>query len=126
MEAGNHAVFGAYRRHDDVEEAVGALIIKGFPSEMISTLIPEGMGVRERKPEPVLLRNSTDEIFGEEVSRGTLGLLDHLGAIAIPDLGLFIGAGPLMSTLVETESGAAAARLATVLEEMGAPAPDAK
>ncbi len=121
------AVFGMYRRPDDAEEAIGALIIKGFPSENISALIPEDLATRSHKPEPVPLEEEAARHFIEkEISRGTLGLLDHVGAVSLPDVGLLIGAGPLMSALSNPQSVAASGSVATALQEMGAPPSDVK
>lgn len=116
------AVFGTYRRQDDLEEAVGALIIKGFPSETISALIPEQFS-DDRKSGPVPV-DDADRFARHEIARGTVGLLDDLGSISVPDLGPLIGAGPLMRALANRETGPGA--IATLLEGMGAPASEAK
>jgi len=125
MESMDTAVFGTYRRQDDLEEAVGALIIRGFPSDTISTLIPEQLSEKERKAGPVALDENADHIVRHEIARGTVGLLDDLAVICLPDLGSLIGAGPLMRALANRECAGPGA-VATILEGMGAPAPEAK
>lgn len=125
MESMGTAVFGMYRHQDDLEEAVGALIIKGFPSDTISTLIPEQLTDKERKVGPVALDNDAGSVARHEIARGTVGLLDDLGLISLPDLGPVIGAGPLMRALANGESSGPGA-VASILEEMGAPSSEAK
>jgi hypothetical protein len=115
------AVYATYRTHTDLEEAVGVLIIKGFPSETISALIPEELSEKTRTLEPVPVDDRSN-LATKEILRGTLGLLDHPGAISIPRHGMFIGAGPLLSELAGVESGSVAA----VLERFGAARSDAK
>lgn len=125
MESMKTAVIGTYRRQDDLEEAVGALIIKGFPSDTISALIPEQLSEKERKAGPVALDNDADSVARHAIARGTVGLLDDLGLISLPDLGPVIGAGPLMRALANGESSGPGA-VAAILEEMGAPSSEAK
>jgi len=124
---GRHvAVFGTYRRPDDAEEAIGALIIKGFPSETISALIPEDLATRQHKLEPVPLdEEAARHQIERELSRGALGLLDDVAAISVPHVGPLIGAGPLMSALAGLESSASAS-LVAAFQEMGAPLAQAK
>lgn len=126
MQTRTTAVFGAYRNPEDVEEAIGALIIKGFPSETISTLIPEEFTERDRQDGPVALNDAAEKGLTEEITRGTVGLLDNVGAIALPDLGLFVGAGPLMTALSGIEPGLESDGVAVVLQQMGAPDSDAR
>ena len=125
MDAMETAVIGTYRHPGDLEEAVGALIIKGFPSDTISTLIPEQLSNKQRKAGPVTLDNDAASVARHEITRGTVGLLDDLGLISLPDLGPLIGAGPLMRALANGESAGPGA-VAAILEEMGAPASEAK
>src|SRR5690349_16285793 len=98
MAARKKAVYATYRSHADLEEAVGVLIIKGFPSETISALIPEELSEKTRALEPVPV-DDRSKLATKEILRGTMGLLDHPGAISIPHHGIFIGAGPLVSEL---------------------------
>lgn len=125
MESMETAVIGMYRRQDDLEEAVGALIIKGFPSDTISALIPEQFSEKERKAGPVALENGIDSVARHEIARGTVGLLDDLGLISLPDLGPVIGAGPLMRALANGDSSGPGA-VAAILEDMGAASSEAK
>ena len=57
---------------------------------------------------------------------GTLGLLAGIGALAIPGLGPFIAAGPIMGALAGLGVGAAAGGLIGALVGMGIPEYEAK
>ena len=57
---------------------------------------------------------------------GTLGLLAGIGTLAIPGLGPFIAAGPIMAALGGTAAGAAAGGLVGALVGLGIPESEAK
>src|SRR4029453_16982386 len=57
---------------------------------------------------------------------GTLGLLAGIGALAIPGLGPFIAAGPIMGALSGAAAGAAAGGLTGALVGLGIPEYEAK
>jgi hypothetical protein len=57
---------------------------------------------------------------------GTLGLLAGIGALAIPGLGPFIAAGPIMAALSGAAAGAAAGGLTGALVGLGVPEYEAK
>lgn len=57
---------------------------------------------------------------------GTLGLLLGLGAIAIPGLGPFIAAGPIMAALAGAGVGGAVGTLTGALVGLGVPEYEAK
>ena len=57
---------------------------------------------------------------------GTLGLLAGIGALAIPGVGPFIAAGPIMGTLAGMGAGAATGGLIGALVGMGIPEYEAK
>jgi hypothetical protein len=57
---------------------------------------------------------------------GTLGLLVGIGALAIPGLGPFIAAGPIMSVLAGMGAGGAVGGLVGALVGMGIPEYEAK
>lgn len=63
----------------------------------------------------------TGAVFG-----GTLGWMVGIGALAIPGLGPFIAAGPIMAALAGAAGGAAAGGLAGALIGMGIPEYEAK
>src|SRR6185369_7778006 len=57
---------------------------------------------------------------------GTLGLLAGIGALAIPGVGPFIAAGPIMGTLAGAGAGGAVGGLIGALVGMGIPEYEAK
>ena len=65
-------------------------------------------------------------VAGGGVVGGTIGLLAGIGALAIPGLGPFIAAGPLMAALSGAAAGAALGGVAGALVGMGIPELEAK
>src|ERR1022692_4752138 len=107
MAGKNTAVFGIYRDRVHVEQGVDALVRSGFRTEDISVLLPENIGTKEfahekhtKAPEGATAGASTGAVVG-----GTLGLLAGIGALAIPGLGPFIAAGPIMAALAGAGTG---------------------
>src|ERR1700747_1704393 len=101
------AVFGIYKSRAQVESAVDALVAGGFRSEDISVLMPENVGTKDfahekgtKAPEGAAAGAGTGAVIG-----GTLGLLAGIGALAIPGLGPFIAAGPIMGALAGAGGG---------------------
>lgn len=128
MAGKNTAVFGIYRDRTHVEEAVDALLDNGFRSEDISVLLPENQGTKDfaaekhtKAPEGAATGAVTGGVVG-----GTLGLLAGLGALAIPGLGPFIAAGPIMGALAGLGTGGAVGGFIGALVGMGIPEYEAK
>src|ERR1041385_217568 len=101
MAGKNTAAFGIYRTRGEVENAIDTLLGAGFRNEDISVLFPENTGTKDLKarkdtkaPEGVTTGAATGGAIG-----GTLGLLAGIGTLAIPGLGPFIAAGPIMAAL---------------------------
>ena len=99
MAGKNTAVFGIYPSYQSVENAVDALRSAGFRNEDISVLFPESAGTRgfahqknTKAPEGATTGAGTGVVLG-----GAMGWLLGVGAIAIPGLGPFIAAGPIMA-----------------------------
>src|SRR5205085_5485879 len=97
----NTAVFGIYPSYASVERAVDALRAAGFRNTDISVLFPENVGTKDfahekgtKAPEGASTGAGTGAVVG-----GTLGWLTGIGARAIPGLGPFIAAGPIMAAL---------------------------
>src|SRR5512147_2130406 len=128
MAGKNTAVFGIYRDRMHVEEAVDTLLDAGFRSEDISVLLPENVGTKDfahekntKAPEGATTGAATGAVAG-----GTLGLLAGIGALAIPGLGPFIAAGPIMGALAGLGAGGAVGGLIGALVGMGIPEYEAK
>ncbi len=96
-----------------------------FENADISILIPEGNGVGHEKatkmPEGAAAGAAAGGVLG-----GTLGLLVGVGSLAIPGLGAFIAAGPIMAALGGAAAGATAGGLTGALVGLGIPEYEAK
>lgn len=124
----NKAVFGIYKSGADAEHAVDRLIAAGFANNDISVLLPDIRSSKEfahekstKAPEGTTAGVTTGGVVG-----GTLGLLAGIGALAIPGLGPFIAAGPIMAALAGLGVGGAVGGLIGALVGMGIPEYEAK
>ena len=128
MAGKNTAVFGIYATRAGVESAVDALRVEGFRNTDISVLFPENVGTKDfamdkgtKAPEGATTGAGTGAVVG-----GTLGWLVGIGALAIPGLGPFIAAGPIMAALAGAGAGGAVGGLTGALIGMGIPEYEAK
>ena len=128
MAGKNTAVFGIYRNRADVKNAVDALRREEFRNTDISVLFPENEGTKDfahekktKAPEGTATGATTGAIIG-----GALGWLAGIGALAIPGLGPFIAAGPIMAALAGVGAGGAIGGIAGALIGMGIPEYEAK
>lgn len=101
MAGKNTALFGIYPTYESGERAVDTLRTEGFRSTDISVLFPENVGSKDfahvkgtKAPEGASTGAGTGAVVG-----GALGWLTGVGALAIPGLGRFIAAGPIMAAL---------------------------
>jgi len=128
MENKNKAVFGIYESAFDAESAVDIILRGGFANGAISVLLPDDDSTREfahrkdtKAPEGVTTGVVAGGAFG-----GTLGVLAGIGAIAIPGIGPFIAAGPIMGGLAGLGIGGTVGGLIGALVGMGLPEYEAK
>lgn len=126
--AKNTVVYGIYRTRSEAEAGVDDLLASGFRNEDISVLLQDNTGTKDfahekhtKAPEGTATGATTGGIIG-----GTLGLLTGIGALAIPGLGPFIAAGPIMATLAGIGSGAVVGGVVGALIGMGIPEYEAK
>jgi hypothetical protein len=105
---------------DDLQSAVS--------SNDISVLMPESGGTPElgavkatKAPEGA----TTGVVAGGAIG-GTVGLLAGIGSLAIPGLGPFIAAGPIMAALSGAAAGAATGGVVGALVGLGIPEYEAK
>src|ERR1700724_2459171 len=126
--AKNTATFGIYRDRVAVETAVDMLRQQGFRNTDISVLFPHNEGTKDfatekntKAPEGTAAGVGTGAVVG-----GTLGWLAGIGALAIPGLGPFIAAGPIMAALAGVGVGGAIGGLTGALVGMGIPEFEAK
>jgi hypothetical protein len=122
-------VFGIYSSRTAVENAKDSLVRAGFPTSDISVLLPESLGGPKdmgtekatKAPEGTVAGVATGGVIG-----GTLGLLAGIGLLAIPGLGPFIAAGPIMAGLAGLGVGGAVGGVTGALIGMGIPEFEAK
>jgi hypothetical protein len=128
MAGKNTAAFGIYSDRALVEAAVDRLKAEGYRNTDISVLFPENSGTKDfahvkntKAPEGATAGAGTGLVVG-----GTLGWLAGIGALAIPGLGPFIAAGPIMAALAGAGVGGTVGGLAGALVGMGIPEYEAK
>ena len=122
------AVVGLVASYLQAENIVSALKGAGFSNNDISALFPDRNGTRDfahetntKAPEGAVAGVGAGGAIG-----GTIGLLAGLGALAIPGLGPFIAAGPIMAALSGAAAGATVGGLTGALIGMGIPEVEAK
>ena len=123
MATKNIAVYGIYPNRPMVEKAVEELKNAGFRNTDISVLFPESGGTKEfaveketKAPEGAATGAGTGAVIG-----GALGWLTGIGLLAIPGLGPFIAAGPIMAALAGVGAGGVVGGIAGALIGMGIP-----
>jgi hypothetical protein len=128
MSGKNTAVFGIYPSYANVESGVDGLKAAGFSNQDISVLFPASAGTKDfahekgtKAPEGATAGAGTGVILG-----GALGWLLGVGALAIPGLGAFIAAGPIMATLAGAGVAGTVGGVAGALVGMGIPEYEAK
>lgn len=110
------------------ESIVNSLKSAGFSNDDISVLYSDKAGTTEfahenntKAPEGAAAGAGTGGVVG-----GGLGLLLGIGALAIPGLGPFIAAGPIMAALGGAAVGATVGGITGALIGMGIPEYEAK
>jgi hypothetical protein len=128
MAGKNTSAFGIYRNRADLERGVDALRAADFRNEDISVLFPDNEGSKEfahekhtKAPEGATTGATTGAVVG-----GGLGWLAGIGALAIPGVGPFIAAGPIVAALAGMGAGSAVGGLTGALVGAGIPEYEAK
>jgi hypothetical protein len=126
--AKNKTVIGIVDTETQADRVVSSLQSSGFSGNDISVLLPDRSGTRDfahehntKAPEGAVAGAAGGGVIG-----GTIGLLAGIGALAIPGLGPFIAAGPLMAALSGAAVGAGVGGVAGALIGMGIPELEAK
>jgi hypothetical protein len=122
-------VFGIYASRLAVENATGSLTTAGFPASDISVLMPETLGGGKymgtekatKAPEGTAAGATAGGVIG-----GSLGVLAGVGLLAIPGLGPFVAAGPIMAGLAGLGVGGAVGGVTGAFIGMGIPEFEAK
>src|ERR1700733_1856333 len=128
MAGKNTAVFGIYKTVPLAESAVDRIMAAGFTSNDISVLLPDNQSTKDfahekntKAPEGTTTGVATGGVIG-----GALGLLAGIGALAIPGVGPFIAAGPIMGALAGLGAGGAVGGFLGAMVGMGMPEYEAK
>jgi len=124
----NKAVIGLVATSGQAELLVSALQSSGFSTADISVLLPDKNATRDfahekntKAPEGSAVGATAGGVLG-----GTLGVLAGIGALAIPGLGPFIAAGPIMAALSGAAAGATVGAVTGALVGLGIPEVEAK
>lgn len=121
-------IFGIYPNRSAAETGVTTLRNNGFRMSDISVLLPQEAGSPglvhtkgSKAPEGAAAGAGTGAVVG-----GTLGLLVGIGALAIPGVGPFIAAGPIMAALAGIGVGGTVGVVSGALIGFGIPEYEAK
>ncbi len=122
------SIVGIAQSRLEVESVVDDLQNNLVSAGDISVLLPDSGGVPDtgtvkatKAPEGATAGAVTGGVAG-----GALGLLAGIGALAIPGVGAFIAAGPLMAALSGAAVGATAGGVVGALVGLGIPELEAK
>ena len=122
------SVFCIATSRDQADRIVGQLKDANFSNNDISVLFPDKDSTRDfahekntKAPEGAVTGASTGGVIG-----GALGWIAGIGALAIPGVGPFIAAGPIMAALSGAAIGAAAGGITGGLIGLGIPELEAK
>lgn len=128
MASKNTSVYGIYATQSQVEAAVDELKVAGFGNNDISVLFPDNQGTKDfahekstKAPEGAAAGAGSGAILG-----GALGWLAGIGALAIPGVGPFIAAGPIIGLLSGVGIGGTLGGVAGALVGLGIPEYEAK
>ncbi len=122
------AVFAIATTRVQAERIVADLQTAGFSSNDISVLFPDKETTRDfahekntKAPEGAVTGATTGGVLG-----GALGWIAGIGALAIPGVGPFIAAGPIVAALSGAAVGATMGGIAGGLIGLGIPELEAK
>jgi len=124
----NISVYGLFNNRTHLEDGISRLRSNGFRAEDISVLLPENIGTKDlgveastKSPEGATTGGAAGAVTG-----GILGWLVGIGALAIPGVGPFIAAGPIMAALAGMGAGAAVGGISGALIGAGMPEYEAR
>ena len=126
--AKNVAVFGLFKDQTTLERCIEQLRLGGFRNTDISVLFPENLGNNQlgtekntKAPEGATTGGTSGAVIG-----GVLGWLAGIGTLAIPGIGPFIAAGPIVAALAGMGVGGTLGGVVGALVGMGIPEYEAK
>jgi hypothetical protein len=124
----NTAVYGIFPTQSAAENAISQLEREGFKSSEVSVLFSSPEGTQDfahenstKAPEGAAAGGVSGATIG-----GVLGWLVGIGSLAIPGVGPFVAAGPIMGMLAGAGVGGALGTLTGALVGMGIPEYEAK
>ncbi|MGE0684590.1 MAG: hypothetical protein AB7P69_27245 [Candidatus Binatia bacterium] len=122
------SVFCIAKTYGQAVSIVDRLKVSGFSNNDVSVLFPDKSGTRDfaheqntKAPEGVVTGGAAGGVLG-----GALGWLVGVGSLAIPGLGPFIAAGPILAAMSGAAAGAALGGATGALVGMGMPEYEAK
>jgi len=123
-----HAVYGIAKTRAQAESVVEQLRSTGFSGEDISVLFPDTAGSRDfaHEKNTKAPEGATAGGVAGMGAGAVLGWLAGIGTLAIPGVGPFIAAGPIMAALGGAAVGGATGGLVGALVGMGMPEYEAK
>ena len=123
-----NAVFCIAKDRIQAESIVRALKSTGFPSTDISVLLPDTSGTRDfaHEQHTKVPEGATTGVVAGMGTGAVLGWLAGIGSLAIPGVGPFIAAGPIMAALGGAAVGGATGGIVGALVGMGIPEYEAK
>ena len=124
----NKAVFGIAKSESQAIMIADNLKAAGFSENDVSVLFPDKKGTKDfaHEQNTKAPEGAATGAAGGAVLGGALGWMVGIGALAIPGLGPFIAAGPIMAALAGAAGGAAAGGVTGALIGMGIPEYEAK
>jgi hypothetical protein len=122
------AVFGIAKSESQAVMIADQLKMAGFTNNDVSVLFPDKQGTKDfaHEQHTKAPEGAATGATGGAVLGGALGWMVGIGALAIPGLGPFIAAGPIMAALAGAAGGAAVGGLTGALIGMGIPEYEAK
>ena len=122
------AVFCIAKGEAQAERIAGQLKAAGFPGQNISVLFPDQSGSRDfaHEQHTKAPEGATTGVGAGGLLGGGLGWLVGIVSLAIPGVGPFIAAGPIMAAMAGAAVGAAAGGLTGALIGLGIPEYEAK
>ncbi len=122
------ALFCIAGTHTQASRIVSDLKLAGFGASDVSVLFPDQQGTKDfahehntKAPEGATVGGVSGGILG-----GAVGWLVGIGALAIPGLGPFVAAGPILAALGGAAAGGAAGGVVGALVGLGIPEFEAK
>jgi hypothetical protein len=122
------AVFGVAKTESQAVMIADNLRAAGFSANDISVLFPDKQGTKDfaHEQHTKAPEGATAGAGGGAILGGAFGWIVGIGALAIPGLGPFIAAGPIMAALAGAAGGAAIGGITGALVGMGIPEYEAK